>query len=72
MSCQSLPLDPDSPWDPKYPTAKNETPSSISRDEVLGMLQQGQKPGKDFILVDIRQVDHTVRRQSSNYLITQC
>ncbi|CAN9139539.1 unnamed protein product [Alternaria alternata] len=59
MSCPSLPIDPDPPWDPKYPTTKNHTPSAISRDEVLWMLQQGQKPGKDFILVDLRQVDHT-------------
>jgi arsenical-resistance protein 2 len=61
MSGQSLPTDPDSPWDPKYPIAKNHTPSAISRDEILTMLQEGQKPGKDFILVDLRQTDHTVR-----------
>lgn len=64
MSCPSLPLDPDSPWDPNYPIAKNKTPSAITREEVLRMLQQGQKPGKDFILVDLRQVDHAVREQS--------
>lgn len=60
MSCPSLAVEPDSPWDVNYPIAKNRTPSTISRDEVLTMLQQGQKPGKDFILVDLRQVDHTV------------
>lgn len=60
MSCPSLPLNSDSPWDPNYPTAKNQIPSVISRDEVLTMLQQGQKPGKDFILIDLRQTDHTV------------
>ncbi|KAH6865997.1 Rhodanese-like domain-containing protein [Alternaria rosae] len=59
MSCPSLSVDPDSPWDVNYPIAKNQTPSTISRDEVLTMLQQGQKPGKDFFLVDLRQVDHT-------------
>ncbi|PVH68961.1 Rhodanese-like protein [Cadophora sp. DSE1049] len=51
--------DPNSPWDPTYPIAKNQTPSAITRDEVLEMLRQGQKPGKDFILVDLRQADHT-------------
>lgn len=61
MSCPSLPLDPDSPWDPNYPIAKNQTPSAISRDEVLTMLRQGQKPGKDFLLIDLRQADYTVR-----------
>lgn len=25
------------------------------------MLRQGQKPGKDFLLIDLRQADHTVR-----------
>lgn len=61
MSCSSLPLHPDSPWDPNYPIAKNQTPSTISRDQVLTMLRQGQKPGKDFLLIDLRQADHTVR-----------
>lgn len=61
MSCPSLPHDPDSPWDPNYPIANNHTPSAISRDEVLFMLRQGQTPGKDFLLVDLRQADHTVR-----------
>ncbi|OAL42669.1 hypothetical protein IQ07DRAFT_606499 [Pyrenochaeta sp. DS3sAY3a] len=59
MSCPSLPLDPSSPWDPNYPIAKNQTPSAITRDEVLTMLRQGQKPGKDFLLIDLRQTDHT-------------
>ncbi|KAH8706897.1 hypothetical protein GQ44DRAFT_629466, partial [Phaeosphaeriaceae sp. PMI808] len=36
-----------------------QTPSAISRDEVLTMLRQGQKPGKDFLLIDLRQADHT-------------
>jgi arsenical-resistance protein 2 len=61
MCRQPLPLDPDSPWDPNYPIANNQTPSAISRAEVIKMLEQGQRPGKDFILVDLRQVDHTVR-----------
>ncbi|XPS81878.1 hypothetical protein M3J09_013803 [Ascochyta lentis] len=39
MSCPSLPVDPDSPWDVNYPIAKNRTPSAISRDEIVTMLQ---------------------------------
>lgn len=61
MSCPSLPLNPDSPWDPNYPISKNQTPSAISRNEVLSMVRQGQKPGKkDFLLIDLRHADHVV------------
>ncbi|KAF1994574.1 Rhodanese-like protein [Amniculicola lignicola CBS 123094] len=58
MSCPSPTLDRDSPWDPNYPIAKNQTPSAISRDQVLNMLEQGQQPGKDFMLIDLRQTDN--------------
>lgn len=54
---------PDSPWDPVYPVARNRNPSSIARSEVLAMLREGKQPGKDFILVDLRQVDHKVGNQ---------
>lgn len=59
MNNSSSASDADSPWDPKYPIAKNRTPSAISRDVVLEMLKRGKKPGKDFVMVDLRQVDYT-------------
>lgn len=58
MNCPSLSLD--SPWDPTYPIAKNQNPSTISRSEVLILLREGKEPGKGFVLVDLRKFDHTV------------
>lgn len=58
MSSTTLP--PDSPWDPAYPVAKNQNPSTITRSEVLKMLREGKQPGKDFVLVDLRREDRTV------------
>ncbi|KAF2464823.1 uncharacterized protein BDR25DRAFT_328914 [Lindgomyces ingoldianus] len=57
MSSTALP--PDSPWDPAYPVAKNQNPSTITRSEVLKMLREGKQPGKDFVLVDLRREDRT-------------
>lgn len=33
---------------------------SITREEVLRWFQEGKKPGKDFVLVDLRRVDYEV------------
>lgn len=57
---RTSPPDADSPWGPNYTIVKNQNPSAISREEVLTMLGQGQKPGKDFLLIDLRQADHIV------------
>lgn len=56
----SFTLPPDSPWDPAYPIAKNQNPSTITCSEILTMLREGKQPGKDFVLVDLRREDRTV------------
>ncbi|KAF2687101.1 arsenate reductase [Lentithecium fluviatile CBS 122367] len=48
---------PDSPWDPAYPIPKNQTPTPISRVEVLSLFHSGKRAGKDFVLVDLRRDD---------------
>lgn len=48
------------PWYEAYPPARCTTPGSINSTELLHALQQGRKPGVDFILVDLRRNDHDV------------
>lgn len=49
-----------SPWYASYPAPKIEA-RGISREEVLGLLMDGEKvAGKDFVLVDLRRNDHEV------------
>ena len=59
----------DSPWDPNYPIAKNQNPAALTRQDILGMLSAGQKPGVDFVLVDLRREDHIARSLRSSTLI---
>jgi hypothetical protein len=54
---QTAQHDPGSPWDPAYPIAKNQNPTKIFRETVLGMLRGGQQLGKDVVLVDLRRED---------------
>jgi hypothetical protein len=49
-----------SPWHAAFPSPGNTTPKSISRSELLHCLQAGQRPGKDFLLVDLRRADFEV------------
>lgn len=49
-------------WDSKYPVAKNQNPSKITRAEVLAMLQSGKEIGKDLLLIDLRREDLEVRQ----------
>jgi arsenical-resistance protein 2 len=49
------------PWHAAYPKPKNTDPQSISRSEVLKRLDNGEEPGRDFLLVDLRRSDHEVR-----------
>ena len=48
------------PWHAAYPSPRNKDPDSISRAELLQRLQAGEKPGVDFLLVDLRRTDHEV------------
>jgi arsenical-resistance protein 2 len=46
------------PWYSAF-TAPKSTPGSISKEEVLTLLKM-QRPGRDFLLVDVRRNDHEV------------
>jgi arsenical-resistance protein 2 len=50
---------PETPWYSAYPPART-TPASLSGSEVLQWLQDGRKPGKDFVLVDLGRNDYEV------------
>lgn len=49
------------PWEQIVPQAHCISPKSITRHEVLEMLEGDQKPGADFLLVDVRKDDHQVK-----------
>ena len=50
----------DAPWHAAYPTPKNHSPETISRQEILGLLRGAEKSQKDFVLIDLRRTDHEV------------
>jgi arsenical-resistance protein 2 len=47
-------------WYEAYPVARTQPAPSIQRSRLLELLKQGQVPGKDFILVDLRRTDFEV------------
>jgi hypothetical protein len=47
-------------WYAAYPEPRNKDPDSISRVDLLQRFQAGQKPGVDFLLIDLRRADHEV------------
>ncbi len=48
------------PWEQVVPGALNTSPQLITRDALLEMFRAGQKPGLNFLLVDVRREDHKV------------
>ncbi|KLU91685.1 hypothetical protein MAPG_10203 [Magnaporthiopsis poae ATCC 64411] len=57
------------PWHAAYPAPRNTELLSVTREEVLAMLEaqregQGSCKKRDFLLVDLRRVDHEVRHIS--------
>jgi arsenical-resistance protein 2 len=46
------------PWHATYPSPRTTNPDSISREVLLGRLQGGDQPGRDFVLIDLRRNDH--------------
>lgn len=56
------------PWHAAYPPPKNSSPESISRAELLQLLhlhynnsdRHETKTKKDFVLIDLRRMDHEV------------
>ncbi|KAH7025291.1 arsenate reductase [Microdochium trichocladiopsis] len=46
------------PWFEAYPPPKTSKPKTVTKEELRHWFLAGQKPGKDFILVDVRRDDH--------------
>ena len=49
-----------SAWYDAYPPPQTTSPFAINRNDLLALLQSGKRPGKDFLLVDLRRTDHEV------------
>lgn len=49
----------DVPWYAGYPEARS-SPATITRSDLLNMIEAGKKPGVDYILIDLRRTDHEV------------
>jgi len=49
-------------WYTALPEPRNTSPKHITRAELLQRLQGGQRPGVDFLLIDLRRTDHEVSR----------
>lgn len=53
---------PEPAWHEAFPKPKNIAPEIITREELLRKFEEGQRPGKDYLLVDVRRNDHEVGR----------
>lgn len=49
----------DAPWYAAYPEARS-SPVTITRANLLDMIETGKRSGVDFILIDLRRADHEV------------
>lgn len=61
FSAQARKMAASKEWHEAYPNPRNQSPDAISRQALLERLRKGQKPGVDFLLVDLRKADHQVR-----------
>jgi hypothetical protein len=53
-------MESEQPWHAAFPAPKMTKPASLSREEVLDILQR-EVAGRDFVLVDVRRQDYEVR-----------
>lgn len=56
------PTDNSPPWHAAFPSPRTIEVDAIQRDELLARFKAGERPGKDFVLVDLRRNDHAVGR----------
>lgn len=47
-------------WHEAYPQPRNQSPEVLERKELLERFEKGEKPGVDFLVVDLRRTDHEV------------
>lgn len=52
---------PQLPWHEAYPQPSVKVPDQLSREKLLDWIGHGERAGKDFLVVDVRRDDHTVR-----------
>lgn len=56
-----------------YPAPKNLQSKTVTREELRQWILDGQKPGKDFLLIDVRREDHEVIGGSSwHFMLGPC
>ncbi|TKX22862.1 rhodanese-like domain-containing protein 3 [Elsinoe australis] len=49
---------PEPAWHEAFPKPNNTSPEIITHEELLRKFEEGQRPGKDYLLVDVRRNDH--------------
>ncbi len=59
----------DTPWHAGYPKPKNQSPATVTRQEILGMLLAAEKPQKDLVLIDLRRTDYEVIQLLKNHRV---
>ena len=47
-------------WYDAYPKPRNQSPTILERNELLARFQAGEKPGVEFLLIDLRRTDYEV------------
>jgi hypothetical protein len=48
-------------WYERYPQPSVKVPPQLAKETLLQWIQEGKQPGRDFVVVDVRGSDHTVR-----------
>ncbi|KAK5289427.1 hypothetical protein LTR99_011258 [Exophiala xenobiotica] len=59
-------------WHEAFPNPRNQSPDAITREDLLERLQKDQKPGVDFLLVDLRKTDYQSLYYSLPTLLNIC
>ncbi|GAM88675.1 hypothetical protein ANO11243_067090 [Dothideomycetidae sp. 11243] len=45
-------------WHDAYPQPRNQSPTTMQREELISRFRHGEHPGLDFLLIDLRRTDH--------------
>ena len=53
------------PWHAAYPKPSNPAPPAVTAEEIRRRFDDGNLPGKTYVLVDLRRNDHEVSRPGS-------
>ncbi|OAP58647.1 hypothetical protein AYL99_07737 [Fonsecaea erecta] len=58
MNTASVSQEQEKPWHAHFPAPRETAPKAITREDLLDRFRQGQRGGRDFLLVDLRRNDH--------------